>query len=536
MSAATMTATADKNLALILEMGGDPTEGYDPIPPAQYLCFLNKDIRITPSAQMLLAWMRKWTLHARKGGRSAYASDGPRRPLRLKDAGEELNWQAPQVSRVWAELEDAGLVRKDEKDHLYLCGKVTPRRKLNAADVDGEEADDYGDMTEHEKFCCEMLPHYVWRQFKRLDHETRRRAAVDYWEADVYLKKVKAAAVKSTRDYEEEYIERILAPYGITLRRHDEKPKAAEVTDAPRVKVEVINERKLSVHNFSDGSVQAKNGEPYTTENGTVQGSYPYEAEIDREDRVSKSKTEPGSGLSSNHLPTLENEAPQTHPAEAAGGTPEAENLPVDGESKQTATDASAIEAYVVKLFGKTQSPAILRQFAALSAENNTSPANVTRFLHAKVEEKIKAGYTIRSAGALLQFAREDLAGWLKLNRRELSHSARQERPAPPPAPIPPAEELTTLERFVCENPRQPDNDYTRDRIATLRAQLGDDAPPPYQPPTKAEELAELEAQLQQFKNERGIDGATDPWVRLTQAKIRKLRQEIGTNANGAAG
>lgn len=530
MNAATATATttSDKNLALILEMGGDPTEGYDPIPPAQYLCFLNKDIRITPSAQMLLAWMRKWTLRARKGGRSAFASDGPKRPLRLKDAGEELQWQPPQVSRVWAELEDAGLVKKDEKDHLYLCGTVTPRRKLNAADVDADEADDYGDMTEHEKFCCEMLPHYVWRQFKRLDPGTRRRAAVDYWEAEIYLKQVKAASVKSTRDYEEEYIERTLAPYGITLRRHEKPKAAAEVTDAPRVKVEIINERKLSVHNFSADPVQATNDELYTAENETVQGSYPYEAEIDRVDRVSKCETEPGSGLSGDHLPTPKNEAPPAHPAEAAARTPEAENLPVEENgTPQTAPDAGAIEAYVEKLFGKNQSPAILRKFAALSAEHNASPATVTRFLQFKMEELIERRYPLRSAGAFLDFAQKDFAGWLTLNGRKLGHSARQERPAPLPAPVPPAEEITTLERFVCENADQPDNDRTRARIAELRAQLGDAAPPPYRPPTKEEEIARLEAELQQFEAEHGLAAMiTDVWVRATRAKIRKLKQE----------
>lgn len=442
MSAA---ATADKNLALILEMGGDQSEGYDPIPPAQYLAFLNKDLRITPSAQEMLAWLRKWTIRARKGGRTPYAADGPNRPLRLKDAGEELKWQPPQVSKVWGALEDAGLVRKDEKDRLFLCGKVTPRRKLHAADL--EDENEYEGMTEHEKFCCEMLPHYAWRQFRRLPPELRRRAAVEYWEMDVFYRRVKAEAMAGARDAEEEAKENLLRAYGVSMRRHDRKaPKTAEAPRNPVVKVQVIGKPELTVQNFSAASVQATNDELYTAENGPVQGSYPYEAEIDREDRVSKYETEPESVSREDHLPTPQDEEHETEtpaPALELSETIEAKTLPVD--KAKSNREADPVVSLVEKLFGRIN-PTLRAEFSQLAPANQIPPEAAARFVFQKVEDKITQQYPIKSAGALLQFCKDDIQGWILQNRGVLARTATREAPAAEKTPIDPADELDSLQ------------------------------------------------------------------------------------------
>jgi hypothetical protein len=530
MSAATRTPREEtsKTLELMQEMGA---ESFDPIPPEQYLCFLDKDIRITPSAQEALAWMRKWTIRGRTGGRSSYASDGPKRPLRLKDMAAELDWKAPFASRIWAELEDAGLVRKDDKERLYLCGRVKPRRKLNAADAD---ADDYEGMTEYERFCCERLPHYVWKQFKRLDPESRRNASVEYYEADAYIRRVRADAVGQVRDWEEEYLARLFAKYGITLRRHEEATTQDEPETPRRFKValDVRPAEELTVQNFSADPVQDISDTQYSTSAETVRDSYPYETEIDRDDRVSKCEPEAESSLSCEDLPTpqIEEEtptpAPAPEPEPAATETQAAKPFSVEGEStRPTAKATGPIAAYVETLFGKGQSPVILMKFETLAAEFQITPEAVTRFLLEKVEDKIQNNYPIKSAGALLQFAREDMPGWIAQNRRELSHGARQEAPALISDPTPPAEELRDLEIWLCERPNHPDIDYTRDRIAKLRAQLGDAAPPPYRPPTPAEEIARLEAELKEYLL-RKPTGAFDVWARATHAKIKKLKQE----------
>src|SRR3954465_9241931 len=128
MAAGAATTPRDPNLALILEMGGDREDGYDPIPPQQYLAFLDKNVILSNRAHRLLAWVRAHTLRPKRHGRRPPFASDERLPLQLKDAAEDLDWKKEAASRVWAELEYAGFVRKDDRNRLWLCGKVKPRR------------------------------------------------------------------------------------------------------------------------------------------------------------------------------------------------------------------------------------------------------------------------------------------------------------------------------------------------------------------------------------------------------------------------
>ena len=57
-------------------------------------------------------------------------------------------------------------------------------------------------------------------------------------------------------------------------------------------------------------------------------------------------------------------------------------------------------------------------KFLALPAAHDMPARSVARFLEAKAAEKQASGYTIQSAGALYQFAADDLRGWAKQNAR----------------------------------------------------------------------------------------------------------------------
>lgn len=511
MSAAAV-ATGDKNLALILEMGGDREQGYDPIPPDQYLAFLDDEIQLSPSGQKGLAWMRKWTLRAKRCGRTSYAASDGRRPLKLSDMATECRFTAPQASKVWRELEEAGFVRRDDTDRLCLNGRVRPRRKSS----EDEE------MSEAEKFCTDNLPRYLYEQFQQLPENVYDRATLAYFNAVKYLKRLKADAIAGARDVEEEYLATVLAMFGITFRRHEREEIAEELLPEEKrpvvkVKFEAIAPppvpEKLSVQNFSTEPVQATNPTPYNVENEPVQGSQPYiEKYIPH--RVSKCEdTGAPEAISGDDLPTLEARIPETEtqtPSEPAAAEPiEEKTLPVESgkrttEAKRTASSPSASKtgeavAFVEKMFGKSalNSPEIRSGFDNLAPENGITQGAAARYLFQKWEELLQRNYKIRSAGAFLQFAQSDIRPWIAQNGDVLARSAEREaRPAAATPQETPAEALANLERLCVDMPTHPQAEQWRREAAELRKQLGAGAPPPYQPTSPEDELAKLEEQF----------------------------------------
>lgn len=527
MSAPAAVQTKEDFLALIVAMGGEREKGFDPFPPDQYTAFLDQDLQLSPRGHNLLALIRFRCLRPKKGGRTPYATDERGRPLQKKQVAEFFGWDLPAVSKIWKELEEKQLV-KEKDGKLWLNGTVP-----QVQNITGEEA------TGGRRRKAPTLPRYVRDQIQKLPPDQARRAERAFFLGMQVLNDLNADAMYLARAVGEEALAAMLAPFGITLRRHEPDEEEAKQRRAPLVEVS----SKLSVQDLfkrlDDEPVQAIESTLYTENNLSAQSPYPYSTKDKATDKVSKCETEAPEPLSCEDLPTpqVEAEAIETQNArEPEAAEPPAEKTrSVEGMSTQKPADASAIVAYVEKLFGKNQSPVILRKFAALANENNTSPANVIRFLMFKMEEIITRRYPLRSAGAFLDFAQRDLPGWLTLNRRELGHSERREAPAPPPAVMPPAEELTSLERFLCEIPGHLDADATRARIAELREQLGDEAPAPYQPPTIEDEIARLEAGVREALDTRGPDAILDPMVKHCRKRIRELKQELG-KAAGAAG
>ena len=514
MSAAAV-ATGDKNLALILEMGGDREQGYDPIPPDQYLAPLEMEIQLSPSGQKGLAWMRKHTLRAKRCGRTSYAATDGRRALKLSDMATECKFTAPQASRVWRELEECGFVRRDESDRLCLNGRVRPRRNS------GEDEE----LSEAEKFCTDNLPRYLYEQFQRLPENDYHRATTAYFQATKYLKRLKADAIASARDVEEEYLATILASFGITFRRHEREEPAADLLPEEKrpvvkVKFEAIAPppipepvpEKLSVQDFSTDPVQATNPTVYNVENEPVPDSHPYREKY-IPNKVSKCEdTGAPEAISGDDLPTPQGEETETEtqtPSEpAAPVTIEEKTLPVESgkrtsEPKSTARGASAPQtgeavAFVERMFGKNAlTPKIRSGFDDLAPENGITQAAAARFLFQKWEELLERKYDLRNAGAFLDFAQTDIKLWIAKNRDVLARTAEREAAAAvPPAPMDPKDKLADLERLFADMPTHAQAEQWKQEAAELRAQLGADAPPPYQPETLDEELARLEAQF----------------------------------------
>lgn len=100
--------------------------GSDPIPPSQYLFFLDED---QPPLQRLLAWVRSKTIryryqqNGRGDGRSPFCVNDKGKTLGLADLARDLGWPLANASHHWKDAETLGLVRREEK-RLLLCGEV----------------------------------------------------------------------------------------------------------------------------------------------------------------------------------------------------------------------------------------------------------------------------------------------------------------------------------------------------------------------------------------------------------------------------
>jgi hypothetical protein len=484
--------SSDQNLAFVVRMGADPAEGYDPIPPSQYLCFLDPNFTISPRGHRALAWMRRQTLRLKKGGRTPWAAqDG--KPLRLRDMAEDLSWSLPAATRIWTELETAGLVMKDEQLRLCLCGTVHPGNMGNPDEPEPE-------LTPEERKRISKIPGYIARQIQGLEERDRRRATRTVIWAQRYVERLEADAMQGARQHAQEFLERMLAPFGITLRRHKDKEQVE--APAPFVKVQVIAEpqpieeepaedpeeepesvEKNSVHNFSGNPVQGQNAKVYSVENAPVQGLQPYRTENREDYRVSKYE-DPGTRPASEaDLPTTQDPeaTPRQTPAEPerVESIAAAKTLPV--EKGERTPETNPVLRTVEKLFGKASLTDALRSdFRNLAAEFEITAEAVSRFLVEKMEEKIAANWFVKGPHVLLSIARADLPGWITQNRPLLARLADEAaRNAPPPV-LTAAEqreaeqrELDQLEWFTRDFPNHMNHARDVARLEELRRKFG---------------------------------------------------------------
>ncbi len=258
-------AKPDKNLELVRGMGAD---WYDPIPPDQHGCFLDPEFTLTPRGHRLLACLRSHTIRAKKGGRTPYAQEG-RRTLYLKDLAAELDWDMAATLKVWAELEDHGLARRDDKQRLWLCGKVNPKRRKNGEIVEGV----LDEEQEWQKFCTDNFPTYLAKQFQQLSKTDRASAHTDVEAWEGYEKRAAAEAMAAAREQVQKLRDQHFAErYQIKMRRFERKMSPdAPPRPEPIVELSLLRTPKLSVQDFSANSVQDENGTLYNVQNDGVQ-------------------------------------------------------------------------------------------------------------------------------------------------------------------------------------------------------------------------------------------------------------------------
>lgn len=96
---------------------GSP-RGLDPIPPDQYLTFMEPH---NPESLRLWAWVLSKTI--RLGHRSASCVDERGRALSLADAARELAMDAGSVRRAWRWIESQGKVRRTG-GRLFCAGEI----------------------------------------------------------------------------------------------------------------------------------------------------------------------------------------------------------------------------------------------------------------------------------------------------------------------------------------------------------------------------------------------------------------------------
>ena len=101
---------------------GSPN-GLDPIPPAQYLQFLQ-----SPDEELRLwGWMLQHTIG--RNARSIFAVDTKGRDLNFKHAAADLDIDLSNVYKKWGGLVKIGCVKRDDEGRLVLCGDFqVPKR------------------------------------------------------------------------------------------------------------------------------------------------------------------------------------------------------------------------------------------------------------------------------------------------------------------------------------------------------------------------------------------------------------------------
>ncbi len=251
-------APRDANLALVQAMGS--TKGYDPMPPDQYLCFLDYNLRLGPTAHRLLAWLRAKTIRGRPGGRTAFARD-ERGDLSLKHAARDLGISLPAAMNAWMELAARGLAKRDQKrsSRLFLAGQIEYDEKRPGAPSE-EKANERTDN----------LPGYLLPYLQQLS-ET---------ECEQYLQKRVALA---------EYGKRALADGAAAVREHlaalekqlnstigaplKEGVKQRDPERVPLVEVALrVPPDFMAVQTTTkEDGVQTTGGSVYNAENGVVQ-------------------------------------------------------------------------------------------------------------------------------------------------------------------------------------------------------------------------------------------------------------------------
>jgi len=246
-------------------------EGVDPIPPSQYLYFLDRD---QPALQRVVAWVRSKTIRyqqQRNGGdgRSAWCVNSAGKALGLADMARELGMLPPNASRAWKEAEDLGLVRRDGRK-LFLVGDV-PKPAVG----------------EQEGKC--YLYRYLSPSLRRMVEswpEARQAEFKAVWEPAVKLAdSIAANAIADARNVATDLFSTIHSHFGLPKTSAPKKPRPAVL--------EVPEQLNLFVKVGHFGSVQITSAAPRTEKKIAARTDNP----ILMDQRTDREPTKPSSSL-----------------------------------------------------------------------------------------------------------------------------------------------------------------------------------------------------------------------------------------------
>jgi hypothetical protein len=442
-----MSNTVSAHLKLMHLMGA---KSYDPIPPDQFLCFLDKDVRLTPTGHRAHAWLQSKTIHSPGGSRhrTPQARD-TRGDLHLAEMAPDLGIDLPAASRAWDELEREGIGRRDEKGRLWMCGKVQKTEGRNKSEETKDE------------LCTYKLPERFRLYLQTLDEKQRAQGEQRYFLAARFGEQLEADAIKAARAAKQEVVAEVFREAGfIDDEERGRPPKNRELV----VKLALAcTFADFCVHTSVPNSVQSENGQVYANGNGNVHNSASL-VPSEQSSKVSKEAPEDGRGPDSS-LP------PPTTPRTKERKNPPGERLvPPKG---------SEIDNTVRSLMGAAPTEDESLLFADIAERYGLPVRSVCRLLIDKVESKKRAHYPISSVRALYQMiGKNDVRVWIAQNGENIDQDRRREQSGNPEAVLAAGfvsaeAEIEFRERWIADFPDHPDTAKARKRLAELRAQSG---------------------------------------------------------------
>jgi hypothetical protein len=262
----------DANLELVKQMGS--RNGYDPIPPSQYLYFLDDPDPV----QRVVAFIRSRTI--RLGHRTPHATESDGTDSTIQSlANVCFNGHWANANRAWQEAQSRKLVYKDRQDRLCLSGNVPSRESQRVTRLKSITSEADGSCTEWSKFCTEWSPPaYIREEFERRDDQAREEFARRYAGHLTWAAKLEADAIAAARIEADKREKLLFAKFG--LKPHTNGKKRDLEAKPLCVQLKLLDETEPDgVPNDAvrdDGRpVQSAGGNLYRPENGTVQDARP---------------------------------------------------------------------------------------------------------------------------------------------------------------------------------------------------------------------------------------------------------------------
>lgn len=301
-------SSAAEHSALMRKMGSKDG-AWNPMPPEQHLTLLRPDVKMTPNAHRVVAWVIWKTVQLKRGGRTPQAHD-ERGDLRLVHMASDLGWVDLSNALKYAiEAEQNGFIRRDDNGVFWLCANVLASGMYattkNASTEEPEEADDV---------CTHQLPKYVSERLQQLSSENRRKFLTGWRRAEERSKAAQADAVAIIREREFEEQNRLCKELLNTelqtgKKRRDPKRKlAVQLTFADDVADGAVHTSETAAEN---GYVQHAESTSYNVEKKAVQTSASLLTSENREQRESSSSI-PAVRAALNDYGTADDDAAKT--------------------------------------------------------------------------------------------------------------------------------------------------------------------------------------------------------------------------------